>query len=71
MEKTYVDPNELQSKFRSKSDLWKRMSIDCKQLIIPIWNSGYFLAFVFKMPSQFHENDHFRREKVSIKKALD
>ena len=36
MEKTYVDPNELQSKFRSKSDLWKRMSIDCKQLIIPI-----------------------------------
>ena len=30
MEKIYVDPNDLQSKFRSKSDLWKRMSIDRK-----------------------------------------
>ena len=29
MEETYVDPNELKSKFRPKSDLWKRMRIDC------------------------------------------
>ena len=28
MENEYLDQNDLRAKFRSKSDLWKRMSVD-------------------------------------------
>ena len=32
MRKVYLDPDEVRSKFRSKYDLWKRLSIDCESV---------------------------------------
>ena len=40
MEKVYLDPVEVRSKFRSKYDLWKRFSIDCEFVWLLIDFSG-------------------------------
>ena len=32
MKKVYLDPDEVRSKFISKYDLWKRLSIDCESV---------------------------------------
>ena len=32
MEKKFVDPNTLSTIFKSKSDLYKLMTVDCKEI---------------------------------------
>ena len=67
MEKRYIDPNDLRAKFRSKSDLCKRLSVDCKHSTLIYNNSGYLPSILLEMLHQLHEAITGRREEVSLK----
>ena len=66
MEKSFIFPEDIRSKFRSKSDLWKRLSIDCKHLYFISNNSGHFSSLVFQMNNRFHEKDLVWWKEVSF-----
>ena len=55
MEKVYLDPDEVRSKFRSKYDLWKRLSIDCEPVWLLIDFNGYLSSKLFKMINSAYE----------------
>lgn len=61
MEKLYFDPQELTYKFRSKSDLWMRMSIDCKSSPRQIAIVDIFLPSYSSCTISFMKN--FSKEK--------
>ena len=60
MEKEYLDPNDLRAKFRSKSDLWKRMSVDrMKSYLLSCYNP-HSPSIVLEMAHSVHEEDSLR-----------
>ena len=67
MEKRYIDQNDLRAKFRSKSDLCKRLSIDCKHSTLIYNESGHLPSILFEMLHQLHEAVTGSREEVSLK----
>ena len=63
MEKGYIDPNDLRSKFRSKSDLWTRMSVDRKQNHLHYQHSWHIPSLISKMLHWVYEADFIWWEK--------
>ena len=66
MEKEYIDPQDMRTKFRSKSDLWTRMSVDCKYLLRAYMFSGYSLTILSSMPNSVYEAVVISKKKVSL-----
>ena len=64
MEKGFIDPNDLRSKFRSKSDLWTRMSVDRKQNHLHYQHSWHIPSLILKMLHWVYEADFVWWEKV-------
>ena len=65
MEKEYIDPQDMRTKFRSKLDLWTRMSVDFKYLLLAYMFNGYSLSVLSSMPNSVYEAVVIRKEKVS------
>ena len=66
METEYIDPNELSAKFRSKYDLWKRLSVDGKYLLVSLLCSQLIPSLLQKMSRRLHEKYFVRKEKVRL-----
>ena len=65
MEKEYIDPQDIRGKFRYKSDMWSRLTVDCKHWFKVYLFSGYSSTFLFQMPNSVLETGLIRGEEVS------
>ena len=66
METTFIHPDEVSSRFRSKSYLWKRLSIDRRFISNQNKFSGHFSSFIQKMHSWLYEENSCWQKEVII-----
>ena len=66
IEKEYLDPNDLRAKFRSKSDLWKRMTVDRMKSYLLSCYSRHSPSIVLEMTHSVHEDDPLRWKEVRV-----
>ena len=67
MEKAYIAPEELSSRFRCKKDLYTQLTVDCKFIAICLLSSGVISSFIFKMSTSLHKTTIERWKQVSTK----
>ena len=65
MEKTYQAPDEVRSKFRSNSDLWKRLSVDRELDWLLINISGCLSVKLFQVINFVYEENYLWGKEVS------